>query len=131
MSQPAAKAGDKVTGTDIHTVNVPDSSPQNLPHQFSGTLQSNLSANVEIVGKAAATLGSIAKNDSPHVPTSPGTSFVSPPSNQGKVNSGSESVLINGKGAARHSDSVNTCDDINPENSNGTIIAEGSVLIGN
>lgn len=127
---PVAKEGDEVTGTDTHTVNVPDSPPQNLPHPFNGTLRQDLSADVEITGKPAATLGSISKNDSPHVPTSLGVSFVSPPSNQGTVTSGSETVLINGEGAARNSDPVETCDDVNSMNSNGKVESAGWVVIG-
>ena len=77
----------------------------------------------------AATVDSIAENIPPHVPTPPGTSFQTPPKNRGIVKLGSQTVFINGKGAARNGDTVETCND--PVDAPvGTIVAQGTVFIG-
>jgi uncharacterized Zn-binding protein involved in type VI secretion len=114
MGQPAARQSDPVMATDTHVVMVPASGgpvPTPLPHMFSGRLQSGLSADVFIDGLPAAIVGSVAVNAPPHVPTPPGTAFQIPPRNQGIVQVGSATVLINGKGAARVGDRVITCND--------------------
>jgi uncharacterized Zn-binding protein involved in type VI secretion len=58
-----------------------------------------------------------------------GGSFVNPPSNRGQVFSGSASVLINGKAAARAGDKAQTCNDPVPMPV-GTVVATSTVLIG-
>jgi uncharacterized Zn-binding protein involved in type VI secretion len=132
MGVPAAKQTDQVVGIDIHIVMVPSISgqvPTPLPHPFSGRLDQQLSADVKIEGRFAATVGSVATNDPPHVPTPPGVAFQTPPANRGTVTTGSTTVNINGKPAARQGDTVDTCDDVgNPAES--TIIATSMVLIG-
>jgi uncharacterized Zn-binding protein involved in type VI secretion len=131
MGQPAAKRGDRVVAVDTHIVMVPGTppSPLPLPHPFSGVLSEGLSPDVKIAGLPAATVGSIATNTPPHLPVSPGTVFQRPPSNQATVQLGSETVMINGKPAARAGDKALTCND--PEDvPAGTIVAAGSVLIG-
>jgi uncharacterized Zn-binding protein involved in type VI secretion len=85
--------------------------PTPLPHPFSGTLQSSLSSDVLINNLGAATVGSLANNQPPHIPTPPGVSFLRPPSNQGTVQLGSTTVQINGQAAARLGDPVRTCND--------------------
>lgn len=96
-------------------------------HAFSGTLDTDLSPDVTIEGQAAATIGSIATNQPPHVPL--GGTFVNPPRNQGRVVAGSRTVLINGKGAARAGDAVSTCND--PVDAPvGKIVATSRVSIG-
>ena len=85
MPQPAARQNDTVTGTDIHIVLVPSPSgavPTPTPHPFIGRLTSGLSSDVQINGLAAATQGSTAQANSPHVPIG-GPSFARPPTNQG------------------------------------------------
>lgn len=129
MGQPAAKLGDTVVAVDTHIVVVPGVGPTPLPHPFSGTLTDSLSQDVLIMGQPAAVVGSIAKNMPPHIPTPPGTSFSSPPSNQGTVSLGSTTVMINGKGVARAGDTVRTCNDP-ADLPVGTIVATGTVLIG-
>ena len=121
----AAKNGDSVKAIDVHEVYVGDST-QMLRHPFRGQLIEGLSSNVLIQDQPAATLGSIAKN----VHVARGNGFVKTPENNGSITSGSSSVFINGKAAARNGDTVETCDDIKQENSNGKVIASGSVLIG-
>ena len=128
MGQPAAKQGDQAVGTDIHIVMVPTPSgspvPTPLPHPFKGILDTNLSSDVKIGGMAAATIGSTATNTPPHFPTPPGISFQSPPANKGDVVTGSATVLINGKGAARIGDTVASCD------GSSTIVGGSTVMIG-
>jgi uncharacterized Zn-binding protein involved in type VI secretion len=111
---PAARSTDPVIATDTHVVAVPSPTgtvPTPLPHPFSGTLQIDVSTDVLVNGLGAATVGSVAVNQPPHVPTPPGTSFLRPPSNRGTVQSGSASVLVNGRQAARLGDPVRTCND--------------------
>jgi uncharacterized Zn-binding protein involved in type VI secretion len=85
--------------------------PTPLPHPFAGMLSMNLAMTVLVNGLPAATVGSVAVNASPHLPTPPGTSFTSPPRNQGVVQAGSPTVLIGGRPAARVVDPVLTCND--------------------
>ena len=89
MGQPAARQGDHITASDIHIVLVPNPPgqpvPNSLPHPFDGVLAENLSADVRIDGKAAATVGSSATNNPPHMPTPPGLSFTTPPTNKGVI----------------------------------------------
>ena len=132
MSKPAAKQGDQVTALDIHIVMVPSPggpAPTPLPHPFSGTLDGSLSPDVKIMGRAAATVGSTARNQPPHFPTPPGTAFQIPPTNQAKILAGSSTVFINGKPAARAGDQTQTCADPLP-NLGAVLIAVGTVLIG-
>mgnify|MGYP005847371307 CR=1 FL=1 len=132
MGKPAAKQGDQIVAVDIHLVMVPSPSgpvPTPLPHPFSGMLDGNLSQNVKIEGRPAATVGSTATNQPPHIPTPPGTSFQIPPTNQGMILTGSATVMINGKPAARMGDTVQTCADPVP-NTSGQLIAAGTVMIG-
>jgi len=133
MGQPAAKQGDKITAIDTHIVLVPAPPgppvPTPLPHPFNGTINGNLSGNVNIMGLAAATVDSTADNIPPHIPTPPGTAFLTPPANKGTITMGSLTVKINGKAAARNGDTAETCND--PINLPvGTVVAAGTVLIG-
>lgn len=128
MGQPAAKKGDQAVGIDIHVVMVPAPPappvPTPLPHPFTGVFDTKLSSDVNIEGQPAATEGSIATNTPSHIPTPPGVSFQTPPSNKGDVTSGSSTVKIEGKGAARNGDPVASCD------GNSTVIAVSTVMIG-
>ena len=113
MGQPAARQNDPVVGTDIHIVMVPSPGgpvPTPLPHPFNGKLLGSLSTDVMINGLPAAVQGSVANNIPPHVPQ--GGPFQVPPTNQGTVQVGSPTVLINGKPAARVGDQVLTCVDV-------------------
>jgi uncharacterized Zn-binding protein involved in type VI secretion len=111
---PAARRGDPVLATDTHIVlvpAVPSPVPTPLPHPFSGTIQTDVSSDVLVNRQGAATVGSVAVNQPPHLPTPPGTSFTRPPSNRGAVQLGSTTVLINNRQAARLGDPVRTCND--------------------
>jgi uncharacterized Zn-binding protein involved in type VI secretion len=132
MGQPAAKQGDQVTAVDTHIVLVPSPGgpvPTPLPHPFAGIINGQLSSDVKIMGLPAATVGSTADNTPPHIPTPPGTSFQSPPTNKGTIKMGSQTVKINGKAAARSGDVVATCNDP-ADMPIGAVIAAGTVLIG-
>ncbi len=130
MGQPAAKLGDRILAVDTHFVLVPGlPSPMLLPHPFTGTINSNLSNNVNIMGRPAATVGSQATNLLPHIPTPPGTSFQIPPSNLGTIQFGSLTVNINGKMAARNGDTALTCNDPG-DLPVGKVVAIGTVMIG-
>ena len=91
-----------------------------------GTIDGKLSDNVRIMGAPAATQGSTATNK-PHTPL--GGSFVTPPKNRGEILTGSPTVRINGKPAARNGDKALTCNDPSDLPA-GTVVATGTVLIG-
>jgi uncharacterized Zn-binding protein involved in type VI secretion len=133
MGQPAAKQGDQIVGNDIHIVMVPAPPgppvPTPLPHPFVGIINGNLSSNVNIMGRAAATVDSTADNTPSHIPTPPGTTFQKPPSNKATIKIGSPLVKINGKMAARNGDTAMTCNDP-ADTPAGKIIAVGTVNIG-
>lgn len=130
MSQPAAKQGDTITATDIHIIMIPSPGgpvPTPLPHPFNGILDNGLSSDVLVEGRPAATVGSTATNTPPHIPQ--GGPFQIPPTNQGRIITGSATVLINGKQAARNADTAMTCNDP-VEMPVGQVIAAGTVLVG-
>jgi uncharacterized Zn-binding protein involved in type VI secretion len=132
MGQPAAKQGDQISALDIHIVMVPSPTgpvPTPMPHPFLGIINSNLSTDVNIMGKPAAVVGSIADNTPQHLPTPPGTSFQKPPTNKGTIKIGSPTVKINGKMAARNGDMAETCNDP-ADIPGGQVIAVGTVMIG-
>jgi len=131
MGQPAAKKGDQIVATDTHVVMVPGTPPvpTPLPHPFTGVLGGSLSGDVNVMGQPAATVGSTADNSPVHLPTPPGTAFQAPPANKGKVVTGSATVFINGKMAARNGDTAETCND--PADAPvGTVVAVGTVFFG-
>lgn len=133
MGQPAARRTDRVLGSDTHLVLVPSPTgtvPTLVPgFVFSGQIGTRTWSDVRIEGQPAATVGSVARNDPPHVPP-PGTSFARTPSNRGTVSHGSGSVKVHGKSAARAGDPVRTCND--PVDRDAAVITTGarSVRIG-
>ncbi len=130
MGMPAAKQGDMITAVDTHIYLIPSPGgavPTPLPSPFNGPLTLNLSPDVRIGGLPAATVGSGAINTPPHLPQ--GGPFQRPPSNQGEIMTGSATVRINGKPAARNGDTARTCNDP-ADLPIGTVIAAGTVLIG-
>ena len=130
MGQPAAKEGDQITATDTHIVLIPagpSTVPTPLPHPFAGKIDGNLSQDVKIMGKAAATVDSTATNSPSHIPQ--GGPFQSSPANKGTIKMGSGTVKINGKAAARNGDTAETCNDPS-DLPVGTVMATGSVSIG-
>jgi uncharacterized Zn-binding protein involved in type VI secretion len=128
MGQPAARLGDRIVAVDTHLIQptgpVP---PVPTPSPYVGTIDSNTSTNVIIQGQPAATLGSGATNTPPHIPT--GGVFVNPPTNMATIISGSATVTINGRPAARLGDKALTCNDPVPLPV-GTVMGTSTVLIG-
>lgn len=132
MGMPVAKQQDQVVAVDIHIVMVPTAAgpvPVPLPHPFAGMLDGALAISVKSGGVAVATVDSTASAVPPHLPTPPGASFQAPPANKGTVMLGSATVKIGGKGAARATDIVRTCNDP-ADQPVGQIIAVGTVLVG-
>lgn len=130
MGVPSAKEGDKVVGVDTHVIMIPSPGgpvPTPIPMPFCGQLDGNLAPTVTIDNKAAAVKGSTASNQPQHIPA--GGPFQTPPTNQGTVDAGSDSVFFDDKPAARMGDQVKTCNDP-MEAPNGVIIATGTVLVG-
>lgn len=132
MGQPIARQNDQVTAMDTHIVLVPTAAgpvPTPLPHPFTGQLANALVTTVTANNRAVATVDSVAVNQPPHLPIPPGAAFQKPPANQGTVLTGSGTVKVGGKMAARAADPVKTCND--PADAPvGQIIAGGTVLIG-
>ncbi len=130
MGQPAAKENDQIVGVDIHIVNIPAGTttvPTPLPHPFTGLIDGALSGDVNIMGMAAATKDSTATNTPSHIPQ--GGPFQSEPANTATILTGSATVNINGKAAARMGDTAETCNDPS-DLPVGTVIAAGTVFIG-
>lgn len=130
MGEAAAKEGDSITATDTHIemVSTPGGPvPTPIPNDFNGSIDDNLSDDVKIEGKAAATVDSTATNSPAHMPKA--GSFQSPPKDKGTIKMGSSSVKINGKSAARNGDMAETCNDP-ADLPAGTVEASGSVMIG-
>ena len=117
-----------MTATDSHLIQAPGpTAPVPAPHAFSGIIDGSLSADVTIQGQAAATVTSTATNSPAHVPL--GGAFVNPPTNRATIISGSATVLINGKPAARSGDKALTCNDPLPLPA-GSVVAASTVRIG-
>lgn len=131
MGRPAAILGSQVVATDIHIVMIPSPGgpiPTPLPALFSGQISGGTIASVKIMGQPAAVVGSTADNIPPHIPA--GGPFQNPPANSATIFSGSATVKIGGKQAARNLDTATTCDDIAPTAPKGQVIASGTVMIG-
>jgi uncharacterized Zn-binding protein involved in type VI secretion len=128
MAQPAATEGDRVVAIDVHLIQPPGPvSTVTVPHPFSGVIDSGVSSDVLINGKGAALKDSGGTNTPSHVPI--GGTFVTAPSNSATIESGSTTVLINGKQAARAGDPATTCND--PKDLPvGRVVAVRQVLIG-
>lgn len=130
MGKPAAKKGDQVTGSCMHTVQPPGAPPPppvQVPHPFVGMINDQLSSDVKIGGQPAAVAGSKAINTPAHIPTPPNLSFITPPNNQATLEGGSQTVKINGKPAIRAGDQATTCDEAKVK---GVVVAVGTVMIG-
>jgi uncharacterized Zn-binding protein involved in type VI secretion len=125
----AAKKGDMITGSDTHLIQPPGTAkPVDTPgHNYSGQIDGGLCESVLIMGAPAATVGSTATNSPSHVPS--GGPFVNEPSNSATIITGSATVKIGGKAAARAGDTANTCNDP-ADLPNGAVQAGGSVMIG-
>lgn len=127
MRQSAAKQGDKITAVDTH-ITLTQGMATPLLYPFTGIINDNLSNNVNVMGKPAATVGSTAENTPPHIPQ--GGTFQKTPTNKGQITAGSATVMINGKPAARNGDRALTCDDDPVAMPKGTVVAASTVMIG-
>jgi len=127
MGFPAAKQGDQIVATDFHVVIPPSGTPSPVPLPFTGVIDNKLSTDVKIEGMYAATVGSTATNSPSHIP--PAGSFQTPPMNRGEIITGSTSVFISGKSAARSTDTAKTCNDPT-DLPVGKVVAASTVLIG-
>lgn len=128
--RPAAKQQDQIVAVDTHIVMIPAPSgsiPTPVPHPFTGMIDDGLSEDVMIEGMAAAVEGSAASNSPAHVPL--GGPFQKTPADKATIQSGSGSVFINGRAAARMGDPAETCNDP-ADLPIGVVIAAGTVLIG-
>lgn len=130
MSKPAAKKGDKIIALDTHIVMIPSPGgpvPTPMPMPFCGSINGNLSSDVIVEKKNAATKGSTADNMPKHIPS--GGPFQKAPSNKATIKKGSAKVLINNQEAAHLGDPADTCND--PADApQGTVLGTGTVLIG-
>jgi uncharacterized Zn-binding protein involved in type VI secretion len=118
-----------VVATDIHIIMIPTPGgpvPTPVPHPFTGVLTGGLSTSVRIMGMPAAVQGSTADNTPPHIPL--GGPFQRPPMNRGTIITGSPTVVIGGKPAARNGDTALTCNDP-ADLPNGLVVAVGTVMI--
>jgi uncharacterized Zn-binding protein involved in type VI secretion len=139
MSQ-AAKKGDQIVplGVHFHFVKVP--APvfiAQLPHPCVWEITKNLSDDVFIHEQAAAMEGSGGENTGPkaHKALPPGTDFVRPPPNMDQAviakGSGSRSVFINKRPAARAGDIADTCNEpVGPKSGQVVVAGACTVFIG-
>jgi len=139
---PAATWMDLVVGVDVHVVLVPSPAgpvPTPLPHPFlgmtgdpvgaavsaaveplmslcSGSSGTSKSGSILINGLPRMTTADLSKNVSllPHIPTPPGTGFVTAPSGDGLHKLGSMSVMAGGASAVRLGELVMSCSDPAP-----------------
>ena len=111
MAQPLVM-GDKIQGQcAVHQIPNPASgAPQPAPPMpFSAPLTLGLEPTVTIGGKAVAVLGSSGYNTPPHVGLHASDPFMVPTMQEGKVLSGSPTVLAGGKPIATTSSQVAMC----------------------
>jgi uncharacterized Zn-binding protein involved in type VI secretion len=112
MPAPAAVMNDRIVGTcPLHQIPNPASGvPQpGPPMPFSAPLLLNLATNVLIGGKPAAVLGSSGHNTPPHVGLHASDPFMVPTMQEGRVMSGSTTVLVGGKPLATAQSNVTLC----------------------
>lgn len=126
MGQAIAKKDDQIVAVDIHIVIIGNTTAP-MPHPFNGFIDGDLSSNVNVMGQPAATVNSTATNTPAHTPA--GNAFQRPPKDEATIFSGSGSVFINGKPAARNNDTALTCNDP-ADLPVGTVVAVGTVNAG-
>ena len=112
MGQPAAVMGDSINATcAIHQLPNPTSGlPQPAgPLPFRAPLTTGLATSVLIGGAPAAVQGSTGINQPPHVGLHASDPFMVPTAQEGRVMSGSMSVLFEGQPAATSSSACGAC----------------------
>jgi len=101
--------GDRITGIcPIHMTPGPVGPQPSPPLPFSAPLTIGLAPTVLITGKPAAVQGSSGLNVPPHVGIVD-PPYAAPPAQQGKVVTGSLTVLFEGKPAAKTGSTVTCC----------------------
>jgi uncharacterized Zn-binding protein involved in type VI secretion len=112
MGAPAIVMGDKIQGTcAIHQIPNPASGvPQpGPPMPFSAPITIGTQATVVIGGKPAAVVGCSGLNTPPHVGLHISDPYAVPPTQIGRIVSGSPTVLIGGQPAATQTSSCTCC----------------------
>jgi uncharacterized Zn-binding protein involved in type VI secretion len=130
MSAPLAALGDTIRGVDIHIVLVPaPGGPVPTPYElpFSGPIARGCCPTVLTGGRPVATVGSVAVNTPVHV--APVGTFRVPPDDLGTVETGSATVFVGGKPAARNGDSATTCNDPARQRTS-VVMASRTVFVG-
>jgi len=108
----AVVAGDRITGDcAVHTVPSPTGAPMPAPAPlpFAAPLATALASTVTIEGRLAAVQGSTGLNVPPHPGLHPGDPFLAPPTQQGRVVTGSGTVRFDGRPAAYTGCPVTVC----------------------
>ena len=112
MGSPAIVLGDRISGIcPVHQIpnpatGVPQPAP---PMPFSAPLVSGLESSVLISGKPGAVLGSSGLNAPPHVGLHPADPFMVPGMQEGRIVTGSATVMFGGKPAANATSSAMCC----------------------
>jgi uncharacterized Zn-binding protein involved in type VI secretion len=112
MGAPAVVAGDRIVGIcATHVVPGPSGAPMPSPAPlpFSAPLTTGLATTVTAGGKPAAVQGGSGVNTPPHVGLHPSDPFLAPPAQQGRVVTGSSTVLFDGRPAAYTGCPVTVC----------------------
>lgn len=117
MTEPAAKKDDKIISDNTSNVWVkPPGSlpPKPVPFAYEGSIDNKLCDTVFIMNKPTATVGSTATNSNPPniqpAVTSQGKVLTENINNTATITTGSSTVFINGKKAARNGDKAKTWD---------------------
>jgi uncharacterized Zn-binding protein involved in type VI secretion len=112
MGAPAVVLGDQITGVcATHVVPSPSGAPMPSPAPlpFTAPLTTGLATTVLVTGKPAAVQGASGMNTPPHVGLHPTDPFLTPPTQQGRVVTGSSTVYFNGRPAAYTGCQVTVC----------------------
>jgi uncharacterized Zn-binding protein involved in type VI secretion len=112
MGAPAVVANDRIVGScAIHQVPSPSGSPMPSPAPlpFSAPLTTGLATTVKVGGKFAAVQNSSGLNTPAHAGLHASDPYLAPPSQQGKVVTGSSTVTFDGKPAAYSGCPVTVC----------------------
>lgn len=113
MGSPAVVANDRIMGTcPLHQIPNPaalGAPTPGPPMPFSAPLMKSLATTVTIHGKPAAVVGSSGYNTPPHVGLHASDPFMVPTMQEGRITSGSATVLVEGKPAATTASSCTLC----------------------
>jgi uncharacterized Zn-binding protein involved in type VI secretion len=112
MGQPAVVANDRIVSScALHMVPSPSGAPMASPAPlpFSAPLKSGLATTVKIGGKYAAVQGSSGMNTPAHAGLHASDPYLTPSTQEGRVVTGSSSVLFDGHPAAYSGCPVTGC----------------------